>query len=987
MNTCVYVLPKNEERSHRCQDIKNAAFRHLNIETGDVNFFKIFEFQNYNLNDEERNFVEHFLVDSVVYKLSFSQRYSDSKFASYCVVSKKEGITDDESRCAEKTFEDRFSKTSPVVSTHTLYMFEKTLPEEDFERLASTLLGNPLIENFTFSRDSICGPFERSGSTLLNPISQRGIGLSKVEPLLLSLNDEEIGVIKNYFSQENVLQIRSEKNLKEITDCEWEILGQTWSEHCKHKEFNAEIEFTDLDTGEVRNINSLFHSKIKRATEDIDAVFKAKGNSFLVKVFNDNAGVVRVDDENLFVWKVETHNTPSALDPYGGAMTGVLGVNRDAFGTGVGGARLLFNTNVLCFGKPDYVKALLKGQKHPLYIREGVVKGIRDAGNQSGVPTVNGAVIYDDRYSGKPLVYCGTGGLLPHSYGNLKAWDKYVEPGDKILMLGGRVGKDGIHGATASSTHTDETTPTTIVQIGSPLTQKLLSDYLEFLTRRGLVKSCTDNGAGGLSSSIGELASLAGGARVYLEKVPLKYPGLAPWEIFVSESQERMTLVCNDSQYKEVLTFASTFEVEATVIGEFTNSGFLEVSYEEETLAYLSLDFLHDGVPKKKLLAEWKKPDLKEPSFDTSTQDLDYYNETLLKLLASPNICSRRKIIQQYDHEVKGRTVLKPLMGKNQNAPQDAAVLRLSYDHYRGIAVSNGIIPRYGDIDAYEMSANSFDEALRQIIAVGGELPDPEVKDPVFWSVNDNFCVPNIVYDPVSNPDGKLKLAKLVRMCDALYDMSTFFCIPMTSGKDSMKNDFGVGKDKISVPPTILYSMVSGIRDVRATLSSEWKEAGDLIYHIGQCYEELGASEYYALFGYIGAKVPRVRKEQAKRVYTRFSKAHKAGLLQSAHDISDGGLLVALAESCIGSELGARICFLDSSLSSQAAFFSESPSRFIVSVSRKNKSFFEDLMQEDAQILGEVTKEEFLHCEWNSQLFVHTSLTHMAGAWEGSWYA
>ncbi|HXW60312.1 MAG TPA: AIR synthase-related protein, partial [Myxococcota bacterium] len=551
-------------------------------------------------------------------------------------------------------------------------------------------------------------------------------------------------------------------------------------------------------------------------------------------------------------------------------------------------------------------------------------------------------------------------------------------PGDKILMVGGRVGKDGIHGATASSMHADESTPATIVQIGSPITQKLLSDFLEIITRQGLVKSCTDNGAGGLSSSVGELAELSGGAVVHLEKVPLKYGGLLPWEIFVSESQERMTLVCDQEFCATILHIAKEFEVEASIIGEFTASGLLEVYFEDRLEACLPLQFLHHGVPKKKLFAEWKKPLLDEPHM----ADCDSYNEILSELLARDNICSRKAIIRQYDHEVKGRTILKPLMGKNQNAPQDAAVMRLYFDNYQGIAIANGIIPRYGDIDPYQMSAGSFDEAIRQIIAVGGKLPDPHEEHPRFWSVNDNFCMPNIIYDPESNPDGKLKLAKLVLMCDALYDMSTYFHIPMTSGKDSMKNDFGTGGDKISVPPTILYSIVSAIPDVRVTLSSEWKNDGDLIYQVGKTYDELGASEFYAAHGFLGANVPVVRKKDAKRIYEKFAKAHERSLMKSAHDLSDGGLLVALAECSIGSGKGAFITITTKELSHHALFFAESHSRFIVSVAREHQQAFEAIMSTDAILLGEVTKKPELYCTRAGQTLVQCSVEQMSNAWE-----
>lgn len=972
MNSCVFVLPKVDGVHPRAQEIRRSAQRDFNINVGSVKTGKILEFIDKQLNDEERQFISSYLVDCVVDSTIFYPSYNEAEFLSYVVVSKKHGITDDESRCAEKTYEDRFSCHPPSIKIHQLYMFENKLEEKDLQELTSSLMGNPLIHDFTFAWNRISGPF------ISKRKESKSHAVTKIDISNLSLSEEEILCIKNYFSQSSVQDFRKFRNLNEITDCEWEIIGQTWSEHCKHKEFNAEIFYKDLDTGETKQIDSLFKSKIKKATEEIDTIFKShhpNNKSFLVKVFNDNAGVVKVDDENLFVWKVETHNTPSALDPYGGAMTGVLGVNRDAMGTGVGGARLLFNTNVLCFGPPSYSKPLIKGQKHPLYIKEGVVAGIRDAGNQSGVPTINGSVHYDERYSGKPLVFCGTGALLPKHYGSSESWGKNVESGDHILMVGGRVGKDGIHGATASSTHADEHTPSTIVQIGSPLTQKLLSDFLEAATRKGLVKSSTDNGAGGLSSSIGELAELAGGARVYLEKVPLKYPGLQPWEIFVSESQERMTLVCDAKHIETLKTLSQSFEVEISDIGEFTNTGLLEVFNNNETVACLDLDFLHNGAPKRTLFAEWKKPDLHEPQISC----FESYNQIVLDLLSSDNICSRKSIIRQYDHEVKGRSIIKPLMGKDQNAPQDAAVLRLDFETYGGLAVSNGIIPRYGDIDAYEMSAGSFDEAVRQIIAVGGQLPDPKDEEPIFWSVNDNFCVPNIVYDPESNPEGKLKLAKLVQMCEALYDMSTYFLIPMTSGKDSMKNDFGKGRDKISVPPTILYSMVAGIDDIRKTLSSEWKNPGDLIYQVGFTYDELGASEFYKLLGFLGANVPKVRKEQAKATYQKFSQAHKESCFKSAHDLSDGGLIISLAESCIGSGLGANVKIKGNP---QVFLFSESHSRFVVSISQEKQSEFESIMGSHAQFIGEVSEDPFLHCYTETKTYLHCSVTQMKKSWE-----
>ncbi|RYY12414.1 MAG: phosphoribosylformylglycinamidine synthase, partial [Cytophagaceae bacterium] len=500
--------------------------------------------------------------------------------------------------------------------------------------------------------------------------------------------------------------------------------------------------------------------------------------------------------------------------------------------------------NVLCFGNPDYDGPLLTGQLHPRRIFEGVRKGIEDGGNKSGIPTVNGAIIFDDRYAGKPLVYCGTGAVMPMQLAGQDSWEKVILPGDRIIMAGGRVGKDGIHGATFSSIELDEAAPATAVQIGSPITQKLAMDFLLLATRRGLVRCSTDNGAGGLSSSIGELATISGGATVELARVPLKYPGLRPWEIFLSESQERFTLAIDPARLYELLALGREMEVELTDIGVFTDSGVLDVRFDQQLIAGLTLEFLHDGVPRKTLVAEYVKPAAREPAI----APLYDYTETLLKLLGSLNICSRESVIRQYDHEVKGRTVVKPLMGATGQAPQDAAVVRFNFESWEGVAVSNGILPRLGDLDAYQMSAGSFDEAVRQIISVGGKLPNLTPGDGNFWSVNDNFCVPDSVYDPTINPDGKQKLAKLVQMCQALRDACAAYCIPLTSGKDSMKNDFKADGVKISVPPTVLYSMTAKVEDVRQVVTSDFKQADDVIYLLGETYDELGGSEFYQLY-------------------------------------------------------------------------------------------------------------------------------------------
>ncbi|RLC50671.1 MAG: phosphoribosylformylglycinamidine synthase, partial [Candidatus Cloacimonadota bacterium] len=889
MKNQIQIVFKENIRDVRGEKIEKDALSFLNIKTGKIKTGKIFNV-TYPLTEKEIEiFADFGLKDEIIHDVYINSFYANPFYKSFILVAKLPGVTDDEGFSAQKTLVDilnlKLDTSRQHIYTEEIYFIENELERNELRKLAENLLGNKLIHHFEYGKfrgevsylPQVRIDSETTVETIdLNVSDAELMRISKER--LLSLNLKEMKAIQSYFSDEKVIANRLKNNLPaKPTDCELEVLAQTWSEHCKHKEFAATIKYKNWETGEEETIDSLFKTFIKNSTEIIRNRLEKSGNNWLLKVFSDNAGVVKIDENSVFVWKVETHNSPSAIDPYGGAITGILGNNRDPLGTGIGGGKLLFNTNVLCFGPPNYDKKLLPGQLHPRRIFEGVRHGIEDGGNKSGIPTVNGSIIFDERYSGKPLVFCGTGGVMPLKIAGRNSWEKKIDDGDLIIMAGGRVGKDGIHGATFSSAEIDEHSPQSAVQIGSPITQKLLSDFMWEAVQKGLIKCSTDNGAGGLSSSIGELAEISGGAIVNLEKVPLKYPNLKPWEIFVSESQERMTLVIEEKNRKELFGLAKEREVELSEIGKFTSSGFIDVRYNNEKVAFLEMDFLHNGVPKKYMEAEWKKPRLSEPELP---KNLDY-NEILLKLMGSYNICSRESVIRQYDHEVKGKTIIKPLMGKKGNSPQDAAVMRLNFDGFEGIAVSNGICPKYGDIDAYEMSAGAFDEAVRQIISVGGKLPDIRSNSNGFWTVNDNFCVPDSAFDPENNPDGKQKLAKLVQMNKALFDMSVFFNIPMTSGKDSMKNDFKAGKVKISVPPTILYSMVAKIEDVRKTVTSNFKAEGDLIYLLGKTYDELGASDFYKLFGELGANVPKVRKEKAKQLYEKMAIANELNLIES----------------------------------------------------------------------------------------------------------
>jgi phosphoribosylformylglycinamidine synthase subunit PurSL len=610
-------------------------------------------------------------------------------------------------------------------------------------------------------------------------------------------------------------------------------------------------------------------------------------------------------------------------------------VNRDPFGTGKG-CRLLFNTDVLCFAPPDYAKPLPPRLMPPKRVFRGVHRGVRDGANQSGIPDINGAILFDERFLGKPLVFCGTGGIMPAWLHGQPAHEKRANPGDLIVMVGGRIGKDGIHGATVSSQELREDSPVSAVQIGDPITQKIMFDFLLEARDQGLYSAITDNGAGGLSSSVGEMARDSNGCELHLETAPLKYAGLQPWEILLSEAQERMTLAVPRQHLDPFLALAARRGVEATVLGNFTASGRFHVVYDGRSVAYLDMDFLHSGMPQMRLRARWSPPALHEPQLPEPTD----YTELLCALLSRLNICSKEAWVRQYDHEVQGMSVVKPFIGSQNDGPSDAAVLRPLLDSQLGLVVANGICPRYSDIDTYHMVACAVDEAVRNVIAVGGRIGR--------IAGLDNFCWP----DPIpssTNPDGEYKLAQLVRANQALYDYCRAYDLACISGKDSMKNDYRVGDAKISIPPTVLFSVLGVIEDVTAVVTMDAKRPGDVVYVLGMTWAELGGSEYYALLGHLGKSVPRVDAVAARRLYEALSSTMAQGLVASCHDCSDGGLGVALAETAfaggLGMDIDLRAVPSASDLRDDLTLFSESPSRFVVTVHPEDVAAFEASLQ------------------------------------------
>jgi len=775
----------------------------------------------------------------------------------------------------------------------------------------------------------------------------------------LALDFESVKTIKDYFLN---------KEMRMPTDIEVESIAQTWSEHCKHTIFANELD-------EIKD--GLYKAYIKNATNKIRA---ERGNrDFCISVFKDNSGGIVFDENYMITDKVETHNSPSALDPFGGSITGIVGVNRDTIGFGKG-ALPIINRYGFCFGYPEDKKVLYKGKdgKNPTLlprrIMEGVIEGVNVGGNCSGIPTPQGFVYFDDSYRGKPLVFVGTIGLMPRDVKGKPGHCKEAKAGDCIVMIGGKVGKDGIHGATFSSEALTSGSPATAVQIGDPITQKKLSDAIVKEARDlELYNSITDNGAGGLSCSVAEMAQECGGFVVELEKVPVKYPGIQPWEIWVSESQERMTLSVSKEKIKEFLDLMEKRGVEATAIGEFNNSGRAIVNYKGKKILDIDMVFLHEGVPKKKLSSSYTKKVFEEPDFSCPSN----LSDVLLRMLARHNIASFEFISRQYDYEVQGGSVLKPLQGVGE-VNSYAAVTRPLYDSDRAIVTSQGITAKYSQIDTYHMAACAIDTAVRNAVAAGCDIER--------LALLDNFC-----WCSSTDPE---RLGQLKAAAKACYDYSIAYKTPFISGKDSMFNDFKgydeSGKElKISVLPTLLVSSIGVIDDYNKAVSLDAKFEGDLIYVLGETKSELGGSEYFELMGneikkqIVGNSVPKVDSLNALKMYKAINKATSKGLIASSIPINAGGLGVALAKMCIAGRLGALVELLKLNKSNNVvrddfALFSESQSRIIVTVAPENKSKFEEIFSDiNFAEIGKVTNGDFVITGVSGKKIIDTSVAKL----------
>ncbi|MBL7132521.1 MAG: phosphoribosylformylglycinamidine synthase subunit PurL [Phycisphaerae bacterium] len=866
----------------------------------------------------------------------------------------KAGVMDPVAASAEAAIRDmRLSIDS--VRTARRYELSGQVTDQQRETIARRLLANPVIEDIHY--EAYTPPAVHGGAYELDivEVPVRELDDEALEKLSkdgeLFLNVTEMRAIQEYFRRAG----------REPRDVELEMIAQTWSEHCGHKTFRSDVCVRNNAGEVVEEIPNLLKSTVFGSTKELD-------KPWCLSVFEDNAGVIEFDDDHAVCFKVETHNHPSAIEPYGGAATGIGGVIRDPMGTGLG-AEPVANTDIFCFGPPDMpLKDVPKGVLHPRRVMRGVVAGVRDYGNRMGIPTVNGAVYFDEKYLGNPLVYCGTVGLLPKD----KCRKQAARAGDAIICVGGRTGRDGIHGATFSSgelTHAHETEFSHAVQIGNAITEKKMLDTIVQARQEGLYSAITDCGAAGLSSAVGEMSEHIG-AEVHLNRVPLKYTGLSYSEIWISEAQERMTLAVPQKKVQRIMKIFADEDVEATVIGHFgTPDKALRLFYNDTPVGELDMDFLHNGLPHPTKEAVYEKLDQPSPSPEAK----DSYNDTLLRILASPNVASKEWIIRQYDHEVQGGSAIKPLVGVTEDCPGDAAVIRPVLASRKGVVISCGMNPRLGELDPYQSALHAVDEALRNCVAVGGNLERTAVLD--------NFCWGNC-----NKPD---RMGALVQSAKGCRDAALTYGVPFISGKDSLNNEFQTEDGStIAIPPTVLISAISVIDDVGKCVTADAKQAGNYLFILGRTGARLGGSHYLLVEGIeTGNDVPEVDLAANYATMLALQQAIEAGVVRCCHDLSEGGLAVAAAETAFAGGLGLELDLAavptGPSANEQTLLFAEDAGRFLVEVTPDNYDAFMRIVKDrPAGELGRVTDTGRIVINSDGRGLIDLPIADAKAAWQ-----
>lgn len=889
-------------------------------------------------------FVDAVVEDAQIVNLTETSVPADGRKVLY--VLPKPGVMDPVAQSALKAINDDYLIPTKNVRTFKKFWF-LGIDDEQLKTIAWKILANDSVEQaifgeLPFKSLEVGNPYQfKLKYVPIRAMSDDELAtLSKKGQLFLSLT--EMKTIKDFYEKEG----------KDPTDLELETIAQTWSEHCSHKTLAGRIHYKD-DQVDLTFKNMLKETIFNSTVEIRERLGK---DDWCVSVFKDNAGVVTFDDQYNICFKVETHNHPSALEPYGGANTGLGGVIRDPMGTGMG-AKPVCSTDVFCFAPPETpLEEIPNGVLHPKRVMRGVVSGVRDYGNRMGIPTVNGAVYFDKRYLGNPLVYAGNVGLIP-----VDGSFKKTNPNDLIVAVGGRTGRDGIHGATFSSaelTHESENLSGGAVQIGNAVQEKMVLDVMLEARDRGLYTAVTDCGAGGFSSAVGEMGEEIG-AEVDLNAIPLKYEGLSYTEMWISEAQERMVFSVPEDKWPEMKALCESEDVEAVVLGRFAPTGRLVLKYNDTVVCDLPMSFMHNGRPP--VVREAVYEPVKESDELSGAPKFDNL-DSLKKILGSYNVASKHWVVRQYDHEVQGGSVIKPLVGVKDDGPGDAAVVRPRQCSDQGIVLSCGMNPYYGDIDPKWMAASAIDEAIRNAVAVGA--------DPDKIALLDNFCW--------GNTDRPETLGSLVRAALACHDMAIELGTPFVSGKDSLNNEFRPeGQEPISIPPSLLISAMGQVKDAKKCVTMDCKKAGNVLMLVGWTNNELGGSHYNLVNGLTGGRVPKVDVAESGLVFHAVHAAIENGWVRACHDLSEGGLAVAAAEMAFAGGLGvefdvadiaSEVCIADNPT---AKLFSESNTRFLLEVAPENVEKITDLFgQIPADEIGTITEQpEFVVYNDEEKLF------------------
>jgi len=825
-----------------------------------------------------------------------------------------------------------------AADSSTEYGFYGSIDRNGVNRVVERLLVNKTVERVVDKKpDTLVISGETGPITILpirNTSDQELMRLNKEWDAHLNL--EELHVMRDHFVDLN----------RDPTDCEFKILAARWSEHCGHKTFRAKVLVDGVEKPPL----------FTRITETARKYFGDQVTS----AFVDNSGAVKFYDGLAICGKVETHNSPSAIEPYGGAMTGSGGVFRDILGTGQG-AKVIISTDMFCFAPPDLDPIKLpKGTLNPDYMQRKVVAGVKDYGNRMGIPTNNGSVHYHEDFRAKPTVIVGAYGILPDE----RALKGKPQLSDLVVVIGGRTGRDGINGATFSSGEMTERTievNSISVQIGNAIEEKRMADAIIEARDNDLIRAITDCGAAGFSSAVGEMGEDIG-VIVDISKAPLKYSGLAPWEIFLSESQERMVTAVDPNKIEEFVRVCKKYNVEATVLGHFDGSNYLTVNYGDQNVAKLDYDFLKHGLPQRIMKANWEKPTFDERVPEMPTD----WTQTLKKVLSHGNVCSKEPILRLYDYSVQGTNALAPFTGEKYDGPNDAVVINPILDKPYGVVVSHGLNPILNRIDPYWGSVWAVSEAMANYVAVGG---NPE----------EAFLINNYIW-PFPDEDAMGSLDKSV---DAVVDCMDALKRPVISGKDSLSSTYRSedGEIVIKIPPVLCISAFGKIPDVEETITSDIKKVGSTLCLVGSLDNNMGGSTYYDTNGLVGNEVPKVNLEMLPKVLKGVHQAIKSGEVLSCHDVSEGGVIGAVSEMCFGGETGADLDLDIKGLRPDTFLFNETAGCFVVEVENEEiaNRLFENLPH---MILGRTKQDKVMLVSVGGHMLFDASLDELKQAWK-----